>query len=186
MAEQEQQMDQTVFSNNRMGDASFLQIRLNTNRLLQDIELFLSAKKPVVKEREDGSLYETYDVVGSPLANETGVTHILNIIRLSMMNEHIVQGNLKHDEFLNLCADSRKELTDAIVQNCYEWGVSDSNLSDIVNTIMRFFKLFLSRTIENKERESYMQQFVSRETVSQSERGGVRNFIGGLGRNANH
>lgn len=185
MSQQQENYEAYMMSNqNQLANPSFIQIRLDTKPLLTDIETFLSAKKSVLKERKDGSYYENYEVMGSPLANPEGITALLNIIRLSMMNEHIVQGNLMRDEYMMLLVNARKELTDHIITNCYEWGIDDSKLNMIIDTIMRFFKLFISRVINNEERKSYMQQFVSRESFTQGNKKEplLKNFAQGMGK----
>jgi len=182
--EQQEDYQAYMMSNqNQLSNPSFISIRLDTKPLLTDIETFLSAKKSIVVQKEDGSVYEKYELTGTPLANPEGITALLNIIRLSMMNEHIVQGNLMRDEYMMLLVNARKELTDHIITNCYEWGIDDSKLNMIIDTIMRFFKLFISRVINNEERKSYMQQFVSRETFSQGKKEPIlKNFAQGIGR----
>ena len=148
---------------NQQVHPTFIDLRLNTHRLMNDIEVFLSGKRLVLQEDTAGNLIETYSVRGKNLANETGITGILNILRISMLNEQIVQGNIKQDDYYSLIVNVRKELTEAIVVNCYEWDIADNNLNLIIDTLVRFFRLFISRTIDNKERESYSPQFQTRE-----------------------
>mgnify|MGYP003131850287 CR=1 FL=1 len=184
MSEEQENYQQYMMSNqNQLANSSFVQIRLDTKPLLNDIEVFLSAKRAVMETSEDGEFIERYEELGLPLANPEGITAILNIIRMSMMNEHIVQGNLMRDEYIMLLVNARKELTDHIITNCYEWGIADSKLNMVIDTIMRFFKLFISRVINNEERKSYMQQFVSRESFTQGKKEPIlKNFAQGLGR----
>ncbi len=171
-----------MMNNAQMANNSFLQYRLDTRPLMRDIEIFLSAQKLVLKQNKDGQFYEDVDKFGEPMANKQGITALLNIMRLSMMNEHIVQGNLKREDYQNLLMNARKELTDHIIINCYEWGIDDTKLNVIIDSIMRFFKLFISRTIDNKERDSFMSQFFSKEMLTQSPKKEsiLKNFSGGF------
>lgn len=161
---------------------SFLQYRLDTRPLMRDIEIFLSAQKLVLKQNKEGQFYEDVDKFGKPLASKEGITALLNIMRLSMMNEHVVQGNLKREDYQTILMTSRKELTDHIIVNCYDWGIDDTKLNVIIDSIMRFFKLFISRTIDNKERDSFMSQFLSKELLTQSPKKDniLKNFAGGF------
>lgn len=171
-----------MMNNQQLANNSFLQYRLDTRPLMRDIEIFLSAQKLVLKQNKDGQFYEDVDKFGIPLASKEGITALLNIMRLSMMNEHVVQGNLKREDYQKLMMDARKELTDHIIINCYEWGIDDTKLNVIIDSIMRFFKLFISRTIDNKERDSFMQQFLSKELLTQSPKKEsiLKNFTGGF------
>lgn len=167
MQEEEQQHNAYMSTNEQqLNNQTFVQLRLDTKPLLKDIEIFLSAQHQTITEINGKIIYD-YSTVGKPLANPEGITCIMNIIRMSMMNEHIVQGNLLREEYITLLVNARKELTDHIITNCYEWEIDDRKLNMIIDTIIRFFKLFISRVINNEERKSYMQQFVSRETFSQ-------------------
>ena len=159
---------------------NFMQLRLDTRPLIADIDLFLSAKRKVVKEAQNGQLFEAFEDIGSPLANPAGINNLLNIIQLSA-NQHIVQGNTDKNDYLDIIADCRKELTEQIVINCYEWGIEDRNINLIIDNLMRFLRLFLSRTVENLERLSYQQQFASREIVHQGKKAGaLQNFADGI------
>lgn len=165
--EQDESTNYGMTNESVLQNPNFMQLRLDTRPLLRDIELFLSAKRPILKESNTGALYEDYEVIGKPLANQEGITAMLNVVHLSA-NHHVVQGNIQHVEYLNLLADARRELTEQIVVNCYDWGIEDSKLNMIIDTIMRFLLLFLSRPVDNLERLSYNQQFTSREVVTQA------------------
>lgn len=160
---------------------NFMELRLDINPLITKIEMFLSAKKEIHrKSAENGDIYVDYEQVGEPLANDAGINNLLNIIQLSA-NQHVVQGNLERTDYQDLMADTRKELTEQIVINCYNWAIDDMRINLIIDTIMRFLKLYLSRPIENLERLSYNQQFASREIVHQGKRNNaIQDFAGGI------
>lgn len=173
MTEQKDEYNASMFSNQNTMNPTFIQLRLDTTKLLNDVEMFLSGKQQVVHRDEEGNDYIDYTVLGEPLANRNGVTCLLNIMRLSMMNEHVVQGNLSYEEVNTVCINARKELAEDVVKNCYNWGIADHHLNTVVDSIIRFFRLFISRTKDNEERKSYMQQFVSKESFSQGQRRGL-------------
>ena len=55
----------------------------------------------------------------------------------------------------------------------YKVKIEDTKLDGIINDLLRYIYLTLTRTLYNKERESLMQQFHSRETISQAEKKGM-------------
>jgi len=182
--EQQENYQAMMMSNqNQLVNPSFIQIRLDTKPLLTDIETFLSARKTIAIQNKDGSMSERVELTGTPLANPEGINGLLNTIRMSMLNESIVQGNLMRDEYQMLMCNSRKELTEEVVKKSYEWEIKGSDLNRIIDNIMRLFKLFISRVINNEERKSYMQQFVSRESFTQGKKEPMlKNFAQGIGK----
>lgn len=180
---QQQGRSEQFIANNpsELHNPTFIQLRLDTRQLLKDIEMFLSAKRIyIVKNKLTGEVGEEEKEFGTPLANNNGITAIINIIHLSA-NHHTVTGNLSDARYGDLISITRKELTEEIVSNCYEWGVDDSKLNLIIDTVMRFLKMFLTRPIDNLERNSYQQQIVSRETISeQPRRGALQDFANGI------
>lgn len=180
--QQQGRAEQFIANNpSEMHNPTFIELRLDTRQLLKDIEMFISAKRIfMVKNSKTGEVGEEERDVGYPLANENGITAIINIIHLSA-NHHTVTGNLRDDRYMDLMCITRKELTEEIVSNCYEWGIDDSKLNLIIDTIMRFLKVFLTRPIDNLERASYQQQIVSRETISEAPRKGpLQDFANGI------
>ena len=163
----------------QLNNPSFAQLRLDTRPMLRDIELFLSAKRVVLKEI-DGKTIEEEMQIGRPLANQDGITALLNIVHLSA-NHHVVQGNLDDDRYIDLCYWTRIEITNQIVINCVEWGIEDQKLELVIDTLMRFYQTFLTRLLDNKERESYANTMVSKEITGMPQRrGGLRSLIGGV------
>ena len=147
---------------------NFMQLRLDTRPMIADVKMFLSAIDIQYFQNPDtGEVVEKEVMKGEPLANAKGITAIVNILQMRA-NHHIVQGNTNRDEYNNALADAREEITEIIIINCYDWGINDSKLNMIIDNILAFLTMFLSRTIDNKERESYQQQFSSREVVHQS------------------
>jgi hypothetical protein len=187
MSNENYQSNSTSAINNNQDNNSFLQLRLDTRPLLRDIEQFLSAKRVFIYvDPKTGETGEKEEVVGEPLANDKGITAILNMFHLRA-NHHVVQGNIEQEMFKQLISDTRKELASSIVVNCYEWGIEDSKLNMVIDSILGFYKPFLSRLLGNKERESYMNQFKTQETIVQnSNQGGamsaIKGFAGGLNR----
>ena len=163
---------------NSFENASIIQMRLDTEPLLKQIENFLSGKRAYLSK--DGENYvEAEKKVGKPLVNSNGVNMLLHIIHMRM-NHHVVQGNFDKEHYYMFLERSRKELVDQVTVNCYNWAIDDNDIELIVDTIMAFIEPFTSRLIDNKERESYMQQFQMREVINQG-KGGLSSFANGIG-----
>lgn len=145
-----------------LADPTFIKLKLDTSELLQRTEVFLSATKTAIERDTDGNLFEKKITVGEPYANDEGVAAIMNMLDMRA-NNHSVQGNMDRIEFYDFLADARNEISQSIIINCHQWGINDTKLDTIIDTIMGFMRAFISRTIDNKERESLTPSFSSTE-----------------------
>ena len=182
--EQQQTTQQQGFglSNfNYVNNSSFMNMRLDTSSLVTDIERFLHS---IVEEyaEKDGKIITIPVRVGRPLANKEGIMRICNIVRMRI-NHHLAQGNMKEEHYWEFIGRARKEITETIVKKCYDWEIDDNNLNMIIDEINALIEGFMTRPIDNKERDSYNQQFVSREQIVQNEKsGGLMGFSQGIGK----
>lgn len=163
---------------------SFMGIRLNTERVINKIELFLSSKRQAFRKNEKTGAYEEYAVTfGKPLANDEGINSILKLVEMTI-NEHTVQGNFTTQQYEDYLFYCRIEITKAIVTNGQDWEIVGSKLNMIIDNIMRFIEPVMTRLIDNKERDSYTRGIVqSKEVVvHEPNKGAVRKFTGGMGR----
>ena len=101
-----------------------------------------------------------------------------------IINPQNVQGNLKKEMYDDQVFYARCEITSAIIRNCVDWEIQDNKLKMIIDTILRSVELYLTRLIDNLERESYKGGFQSREVIVQGAKtGGILSSIsGGLGK----
>lgn len=161
---QQQTTQGTQAYNSPYTTESALNMRLNTAEPLQRIQEFLEGKQRLNFQKEDGT-WEVKDIpCGEPKANNLGVQGLLSRLT-ALFNASVVQGNYKDYMYFDHICQMRKELTDEIVINCNKWNVDESDLSGVVDMIMGTLKCFLSRLIDNKERESYTNTI---RTVEQS------------------
>lgn len=150
------------FRANQGLDATVIRFRLDTTDVLRDIELYLRSAKLVLRKDKEGQTYEVMEPVGKALANEEGVQAIIGYLRLQL-GSHNVQGNLDRQQYENLIYEINRYLAENVVVNLIDWGISEKNFNHIVDSMMTTLQLFISRTIDNKERESYGQSLQSRE-----------------------
>jgi hypothetical protein len=175
----DEQQQYSMMNHAQLMNPSFMEMRLSNKQLLKNVEHFLSAKRKNLIKNEDGTFSETVVSIGKPLANSEGINHILNI--LSMRTDaHVVQGNYREDHYWDFIERARCEIAEQIIINCYDWDIEDSKIEQIIDTIMSFIEPFISRLINNEERKSYMQQFMSREVISQGQkRNAISQFVTG-------
>jgi len=177
--EQEEMMNQFSTNNPHLNN-NFMQLRLGTEDLIDKFELFLSNKRSYAQQTPEGTWVQSVKYIGKPMGNPEGISAILNIIH-TLVNNHSVQGNFDRDHYWDFLSRTRKEITSEIIENIYHWGIDDSKMNTIINRIMALYETFISRLIDNEERKSYTQNFVSREVVTHGpqEKGSL---IGGFGK----
>jgi len=162
----------------------FMLKRIETEPLIEKIQLFLSSQKVEVTFDEKTQDWKQKVVtVGLPLANVEGIMRICNIVEMRV-NSQTVQGNFEGDHYWDHISRARKEITETIVKKCYDWDVHDSNLNMIIDEICALIEVFLTRPINNKERDGYANSFVGKEnTLIQQPRSAFQGFAGGMGGN---
>ena len=165
-----------------ISNPSFMTMRLDTKPLVADIKNFLESIEVNYKRDETtGQLYEDKFQVGLPMANPEGVMRLCNIVRMRV-NHHVSQGNFKIDHYWDFIARARREVTETVIKKCYDWEIDDSNLNMIIDEICQLIEAFMTRPIDNKERDSYGEHFLSKENIIQDDRKGkLMNFGRGLG-----
>tara|TARA_R100000664_G_C2750848_1_gene138169 strand:+ start:240 stop:788 length:549 start_codon:yes stop_codon:yes gene_type:complete len=167
-------------TNENYVNPTFINLRLNTQDMIEHFKNFLSAKESVVKRDEHGNYMEVTRIVGKPLANDEGITAIVNMVLLRS-HHHCIQGNFDREHYWENLCKSRKEISQHIIMNCYHWGIEDNKLNYIIDNVLDFLEKVISRLIDNEERKSYMQQFVSKESIVQDgKKGALQSFAGGM------
>lgn len=147
---------ETIYgSNNDNWDQyNMLQIRLDTERVIREIEAYLKGERLITIGIKDGEIHQQLQKIGEPRANEIGIQEILSDLK-SIMNAQTVQGNFdswKEEDYLfNL----RMYFTEKYVTHCYDYGIKDSDISPLISKMMNLLIPFISRLLENQERPSY-------------------------------
>jgi len=152
-------------SNHDFTNTTALQIRLETQNLIDQIECFLRGMEPNTYWDDKSSTWQTrFKDMGCKRANNRGIHSLLSICR-AIINPQVVQGNYTKDTYIDYIAEKRIQISEACFINKYEWELqSDYDIAEITNFIMDMVEPFFSRTIDNKERESYAQTIQTRET----------------------
>lgn len=178
------QYQQGIYNTQQL-DSNFLELRLQTSKVIKQAEDFLSAKRTyLVYDKALQQTKESTKQIGKALANDEGINGLLHILSLRI-NPHSIQGNFTREQYNDFIEMTRKELTEEIVNNCDEWEIADNKLNVIINTFLSFITTVLSRLIDNKERDSFNNQMRyethSREIVADQKSSGVTDFVKGLG-----
>jgi len=162
LVELESSYNTTTESNKYYQSATALQIRLETSQMIENIEMFLRGAIIVVEQDEKTGKIKTRRVNrGQAKANDLGIQSILNWIQL-ILNPQVVQGNFPVDSpshstmYEEYIYNVRVDLTSMIVINCYNWKIIDEDIEMIIDSIMNAIEPFMTRLIDNKERESYV------------------------------
>jgi hypothetical protein len=166
-------------SNQGYTSESILRIRLDTQQLIQQTEYFLRGQlSRVVVDENTGRIREEVQQIGAPLANEKGVHAILAYLTATV-NAQVVQGNYEWETWRLEVSWIREQLAIDLFVNHDDWNISPQSISLICNVVMNQIKPFLTRLVNNKERESYAN-FESREVHSgQQSRGLFGSIFGG-------
>lgn len=141
-------------SNQSFVNSSALQIRLETGRQLQLIKEFLSGEIETLQETKSGELVRVTQKYGHPKANNNGIQSIVNRVSL-LLNPSVVQGNYTEDQYNREVSQIRRSLRDELMINLNDWGMVLEDYEGVIDSIMSMIKAFMSRLINNKERESY-------------------------------
>ena len=100
----------------------------------------------------------------------------------AIINPQTVQGNYTDERYIDFVIEKRIEIARACFVNFYEWELlADDNIDEITNFIMNIIEPFMSRTIDNKERESYAATIKTSETntIPRQSKGMFSMFNGG-------
>lgn len=153
-------LNATTSQNSGYNSATALQVRLQTAELMEGIELFLRGSKIIVEQDEKGRYTSRKVPIGKPKANDLGIQALLNYIS-SVVNPQVVQGNFPADGqghstiYENYVMEIHMSLAMFLVNNCYNWEVDDDDIDVIIDFMMALVIPFMTRLIDNKERESY-------------------------------
>jgi hypothetical protein len=156
MVEQQQKIEGVQTHNSGFESASALQIRLDTEQLLQRIEFFLRGKEVNTFFNEETNRFEEKLIdMGTKQVNERGFMILMNYCR-SLINPQVVQGNfIKIEYYFSFIKEKRIELSKMIFLFFYDWECQRGAIGNITDFIMNLSETFLSRLIFNKERDSY-------------------------------
>lgn len=152
-----------------------LQLRLATESLLDSIELYVTGYQIRVAQAKTGELVTVKEKVTTELANSEGKNNVMGYLR-AIINTAAVQGNFTMSQYEDYVFMRRMELNKMMFNNLYEYGIEERNYPTIIDFIMSLISPFMSRLIDNKERESYAQTIKTTESATLEQKKGVLPF----------
>lgn len=145
-----------------------IKLRLDTGRLLTELELFLKGQKIVPNINAQGQQELLVQDSGERLVNDRGIQAILLTLSQTI-NSQGVQGNWKPEYFEQFVAEVDFNFSCDLWVNMRNWDVKLENYNVVCNAFMNLVQQFTSRIIDNKERESYGLSMKTSESVVQQQ-----------------
>jgi hypothetical protein len=162
-------------NNQQYVNANMLQLRLNTEELIMKIERFLRGSYIEYEENEEGKIISKYIKSGEPKANDIGIQAILSFIT-AIINTQTVQGNFNRDEYKFYIYELHMDLIEMLLINMHRWRIEDDDVEPICDFILLLSIPFISRLIDNKERDSYSSTMKHIESNSMQKNGALNFF----------
>jgi len=165
----------SALSNEGYTTAGVISLRLDTNPLLEQIEANLRGTKIIGYREVEGTFQPITASIGKAKLNESGVQSVMSWLT-PLISPHTVQGNYKTIDDLNeyLCR-LEIDLFSYLMINLHNFAINEYEIDGVTDMIINTCEPFFTRLIENKERESYGQTMVHRESRS-TESGGFKFF----------
>lgn len=162
--------NQITVLNKAIQNYNLLQLRLDPSNIINDIKMFLNAEIEVLRDDGRGNVVRETIPVGVPKANKQGIASILNWVQMTL-NPQTVQGNFashkgRSEMYEQYIMEFQMNLGDMIYINLYDYNIEENEAQSIIDSIMNLVIPFMTRLIDNKERESYGDTF--REVITNS------------------
>lgn len=158
-------------SNQHYNSESALKIRLDTASLIERFELNLKGYKEVVRQDDGGKIVIQAVKIGEAKANEAGIQEILRWLE-GILDPAVVQGNYTEDRYLKDLYRIRTSIAVDLMINLNTFQIKEEDYEGIIDSMMAIIRPFLSRLLDNKERESYETTIRSSESNIIQEKGG--------------
>lgn len=154
MSEQAQETNRALISDSQGYNlASALQIRLDTDNVLQRLEMNLRGIREAI-EVIDGVPQVIIRTDGKPLMNDKGIQSVLGKVK-GIINPQVVQGNFSDEEYGGYLCRHRGAIATDLMNNLYRFELDENDYPSVMDMIFSVVEPFMSRLKNNKERESY-------------------------------
>jgi hypothetical protein len=176
LSEQENAKNQAESSNNQMyTTATALHIRLDVSPLLNQLEMDIRGLKETWNE--ETQRLELVRISEPLFSREVGIQSFMSYIR-GVINTQVVQGNLDEDSYSDYMASVHEGLATDLMINRKKYGLEIYHYQGVIRLAMNTVRGFLTRSLGNKERESYAHtmKHVEQSSTVQGRTGGIFNF----------
>jgi hypothetical protein len=158
---------------------SIVAIRLNNDPFLHEFYKFISGKMLVRDIDTQGNIVEKTKIIGTPRANDPGVQEIMSQV-ISIINVAGVQGNFDRGQYDQYVYDAHVKMAIRLVINRETWGIHITDVPSILDMFVQTIRTYMTRPIDNKERESYTKSLQSHETNTLAKQGALNILRGGV------
>jgi len=170
MSEVQQNNNAYTSNNSSYNQSSALMIRLDTQPILDQIEIFLRGGQIVPRETESGQIVAQFVDMGAKKCNNLGCQSLLSFLAATF-NPQVVQGNFDKDQYDCYIFDTHVNLATNVVTNSETWEIVDEDIDVILDFIMNLIIPFISRLIDNEERKGYADTIKTLESNTLQQKG---------------
>ena len=124
------------------------------------------------QNEKTGRIEQKQISVGDAKANNKGVQSIMKCVK-SVINIASIQGNLEKQQYENFLSQLNLDLNELLFVNFHKFEIKEEDYKSIIDDILNLSELVISRTIDNKERESYSQTVKHTENQTIDNRRGI-------------
>ena len=151
-------------------DFNVMQIRLDTEQVLDRISKTLIGGYFYTYQDEKGSICKEFIKTGNSIVNFIGHAELMNTLELHI-NTQVAQGNFptknKYSErFETMLYKFQEAFGSSLISNKHEWEYDAHNHQLFVASIRDAVEMFLSRCLDNLERTSYGETTKSVESTT--------------------
>lgn len=182
-AAQNYQAQQYQINNSGFNSVGALQIRLDTQGVIDNFQIYLRGKDVRTIMDENGKPKNITLWSGEAIVNDNGFQAVMRWLHLTI-NAQMMMGNLlDEDYFGEYMMNLRKDVALDLMINRTKYGISIRNYEGLVASFMNCAYLILTRPLFNKERDGMNNTIKVQESVtSQSQGGWSIPFLGGKGK----
>lgn len=144
-----------------------MQLRIDPEPVLAQFHLLLSGTKVVVVQDKEGNYSEQEIQISNPLVNRVGINQIMHFVR-NCVNPQTVQGNFKEEQYFDYISEAHKDLAELLFASKEKFEMTTTAMNSICNAFTKMIMPYMSRTIANKERDSYSATNRTVETINAS------------------
>jgi hypothetical protein len=170
--------ESSMYTQQPMGNYSAIQLRLDTLPYLQQIEEFLRGYKMTAVLNENTGQVDMVksSKLGTAKANEVGVNNVMAFCT-GVFNAQISQANfLDAEHYWKEVEQIHISFAKTLWINMENWGVKENDYPLVMDVVMNTVRIFLTRCLFNKERESLSTTVKTLETNTLGPRKGFGLF----------
>jgi hypothetical protein len=167
-------------NNQGFNSASALQIRMDTQSIIDNFQIYLRGKDVRTVMGENNKPQQIVLWKGDAIVNDNGYQAVMRWLNL-IMNSQVIQGNLlDEDYFGEYMMNLRKDIALDLMVNRTKYGIGIRNYQGLIAGFMNCAYLILTRPLFNKEREGMNNTTKIQETMQTNPSNGWSiPFIGG-------